>query len=241
MRPILCIAILFCCTHLHASQKVDSTQNIWQVHGFIQLNNNGISPVPAFSLGKPSLMTTLAITKNRFIYGPEVNYGFDGLPWTVNSWFRYRSKEKNNNTYGAGTGLSFFFTRDEKMANSKGSYNQYLPFELFFSHNFSDKNSLSLTYWHSNGLDSGSVKSGHFVILSAGFSKIKVSRSIKMDLRPNLFYIANEIPFKGFFGSIMLNIYPNKSPLSLFSQVVQPFWLEGTSDFNYNFGLNFNF
>ena len=90
------------------SQTVDSTKKVWQFHGNIQVNNNGISPVPAFSLGKPALMTSLFLTKGRFTYSPEFNYGSDGKPWVVNQWFRYQWTQ-GKWAYRTGLNFSLFF------------------------------------------------------------------------------------------------------------------------------------
>ena len=69
--------LIFLHVTFYLSAQTDSTAQAWQFHGNIQLNNNGISPVPAFSLGKPSLMSSLFIKKGGFTYSPEFNYGAD--------------------------------------------------------------------------------------------------------------------------------------------------------------------
>lgn len=228
---------------------VDSTLNVplpktWQFHGNIQLNNNGISPVPAFSLGKPSIMNTFFISKGNFNYSPELNYGSDGLPWTVNNWIRYRKNFSKFNI-GLGTAFSMFFSRKEVGTNSNtrtiAELNQYAPVEAFIGYKFSEKNSLSFTYWKAHGLDYGSVRNGHFLMLSGGFTKINLSKSINFDLRPNLFYLNNSIPYEGLFCSAIIGLNHSKFPIHPFTQLVQPIWVRGGADFNWNFGVNYMF
>ena len=226
------------------SQTVDSTKKVWQFHGNIQVNNNGISPVPAFSLGKPALMTSLFLTKGRFTYSPEFNYGSDGKPWVVNQWFRYQWTQ-GKWAYRTGLNFSLFFLREKVIKDNKeieiAKLNQYTALEGGLTYKLSDKNSLGLTYWNSYGLDYGSVKSGHFVMLSAVFTQIPLSKSLFLHLRPNLFYINNTVPFEGLFTSAIVTISHKKYPFSLFTQGVQPIWVAQATKSNWNYGLNYTF
>lgn len=224
--------------------QTDSTKEAWQFHGNIQVNNNGISPVPAFSLGKPALMTSLFLSKGGFTYSPEFNYGSDGKPWVANQWFRYQWT-RGNLTYRTGLNFSLFFLREKVVKDNKeveiAKLNQYTALEGGLTYKVSDKNSLSLTYWNSYGLDYGSVKSGHFLMLSAAFTQIPMSKSLFLHLRPNLFYINNTVPFEGFFASVIVSISHKKYPFSLFTQGVQPVWVAQPTKSNWNYGLNYTF
>lgn len=236
MKFFYCILFSFLSINTFANSLADSTKKTWQFHGVIQVNNNGISPVPAFSLGKPALMSTFFIQKGGFSFSPEFNYALDGKPWVVNQWLRYQ-KTQNRLTFRTGGNMSLFFRRD----NSEVKLNQYLALEGFVSYRMSDRSSLNLLYWNSHGLDPTAVKSGHFLSLSANISKIHVSKSLLVDLRPNLFYLTNTIPFKGLFVSAITSISHKKYPVSIFIQAVQPISTKPVSNFNWNYGLNYIF
>lgn len=250
MKIISILTFLHLSFHLLA--QTDSTKmvqpeavgKVWQFNGNIQLNNNGISPVPAFSLGKPSLMSSLFVKKGGFTYSPEFNYGADGKPWVVNQWFRYQWT-RGNFTYRTGLNFSLFFGREKVLKDNKiievVKLNQYTALEGGLVYKLSDKNSLSLTYWNSYGLDYGSVKSGHFLILSANFSHIPLSKSLFLQLRPNVFYLSNKVPFKGLFVSAITSIEHKKYPFSLFIQGVKPVWVAQETKSNWNYGLNYTF
>lgn len=251
MKSNLILFLLLLKTALFAYSPADSIniflpqKKTWQFHGNIQLNNNGISPVPAFSLGKPSIMNTFFISKGNFSYSPELNYGSDGLPWTVNNWIRYR-KDISKFRIGMGGALSMFFGREKRKVGlgekTFAVMNQYAPIEIFTGYKFSPKSSLSLTYWKAHGLDYGSVKNGHFVMLSGGFTNINLSKYINFDFRPNLFYINNSIPYEGFFSSVIIGLNIKKISIHPFTQLVQPLWMgKGKADFNWNYGLNYTF
>ncbi len=250
MKLILTLLILFISKEFFAKIVTDSTTTIttnktWQFHGNIQLNNNGISPVPAFSLGKPALMSMLFITKGNLIYSPEFNYGADGLPWVVNNWLRYKWT-KGKMKFGFGGALSLFFGRVKTTTNGKeritAPINQYIPLESSIGYNFSEKTNFGITYWRTRGLDYGSVSSGNFVMLSGNISKLNISKSMAFDIHPNLFYLKNTIPYEGFFGSMIVGLSIKKFPFHPFTQLVQPFWMgAGKSDFNWNYGVNYTF
>jgi hypothetical protein len=224
--------------------QTDSTKQAWHVNGFIMVTNNGISPVPAFSLGKPALMTTLYVKKGGFTFSPEFNYGSDGKPWTVNQWFRYQWT-KGKIIYRTGINHSLFFGRETLLKGNTNvlfaKLNQYIAIESGLTYKLSDKNSISLTYWRSYGLDYGSVKTGNFVSLSSTFSKIPFSKSLFLQLRPNLFYIYNQVPFEGLFVSAIASMSHKKYPFSLFVQGVQPIWSQPSAKQNWNYGLNYIF
>lgn len=221
---------------LFANEAIDSTQKVWHFNGIIQLNNNGISPVPAFSLGKPALMSTFFIRKGNFTFSPEFNYGSDGKPWVVNQWIRFQ-KNHEKITFRTGANLSLFFRR----ADDEVKLNQYLALEGFVGYKISEKSSLNLIYWYSHGLDPLAVKSGHFISLSTTISKIPLSKSLFLELRPNLFYLKNQIPFEGIFVSAISSISHKKMPISLFIQGVQPIKVNPSTPFNWNYGINYIF
>jgi hypothetical protein len=227
-----------------SSAQTDSTKKVWQFHGTIQVNNNGIAPVPAFSLGKPALMTTLFVSKGQFTYSPELNYGLDGNPWGINHWLRYQLT-RGKVTYRTGVSLSLFFQKDtiqkdnHELEITKTS--QYTAFEGGLSYKFSDKNSLNLTYWKSFGLDYGTIKSGHFVMLSATFTQIPLTKSLFLNVNPNLFYLNNTAPYEGLFTSAIVNVSHKKYPISLFTQGVQPIWVAQTTKSKWNYGLTYTF
>lgn len=236
MKFFYCILFSFLSINVFANNLADSTKKTWQFHGVIQVNNNGISPVPAFSLGKPALMTSFFVQKGGFTFSPEFNYGLDGKPWVVNQWLRFQ-KQHGRFLLRTGANMSLFFGR----IGSEIKLNQYLALEGFVSYRMSDRSSLNLLYWNSHGLDPMAVKSGHFLSLSANISKIPITKSLLLELRPNLFYLANTIPFKGLFVSAITSISHKKYPVSIFAQAVQPILVKPATNFNWNYGLNYIF
>ncbi len=230
------IFCFFLSTFSFAQNKSDSLKKAWQFHGFIQINNNGISPVPAFSLGRPALMSTFLINKGNFSFSPEFNYGLDGKPWVVNQWARYVIHTPKVH-FRIGLNASLFF-------NSSGpelKTNQYGALETAVVYPISKQSSVQLIYWRSRGLDPTAIKNGNFISLAGSFTQIKLSKQTRLDFRPNIFYIQNQIPFKGLFASAITSIQHKKLPFNLFVQAVQPIKVVQQSKFSWNTGINFLF
>jgi hypothetical protein len=218
-----------------------STITEWAFHGNVQLNNNGISPVPAFSLGKPALMTTLAIKKGRFTFNPEYNISWDARPWVINEWFRYLIPHKKS-YYQIGVNFSqFFVDKENEMNQITSKMNRYMSAEAIFGTSFNEHVGVRFTYWLSGSLDFDGVKSGHFILASLPISKLGASEGLNVNFTPNLFYINNTIPFKGIFTSLIANVGYNRIPIRLFGQAVQPIRADDSAHFNWNFGMNYSF
>ena len=226
------------------SEIKKDTINPIKVSGSIQLANNGISPVPAFSLGKPAIMTAFSIKKGNLSFNPQFNYGIDGRPWSSNNWLRLQFPKKKF-TFRAGINWSLFFKQATVTENNQTfvikRVNRYLETELAAFYQISDKITLQTMWWHDEGMDVDAVKRGSFYSLSATISKIPLSKSLKMTLIPHVFYLHNKIPFEGFFASAMAIFSYKNSPFTLSAQAVKPIWVKPESQFNWNIGLNWGF
>ncbi len=215
-----------------------------KVSGNVQLTNNGISPVPAFSLDKPALMTAFSIKKGNFSFSPQFNYGIDGKPWSSNNWLRLQFPH-NKFTFRTGVNWSLFFKRGTYTQNNQAYdvkvVDRYLELEAAVFYQISEKITLQTIWWHAEGMDKTAVPSGNFYSLSASIAQLKLSNSFNLSLIPNLFYLKNKVPFEGLFISGIAVFSYKKSPFTLSTQGVQPIWVEPKGKFNWNIGLNYSF
>jgi hypothetical protein len=228
-----------------SQEKKDSTKKMLiKVSGNIQVTNNGISPVPAFSLGKPAIMTVFTIKKGNVSFSPEFNYGIDGKPWSSNNWLRVQFPLKKL-TFRTGINWSLFFKRTMVTENNQTfevqRANKYLETEIAMFYKISEKTSLNFIWWHDNGIDIDAVRYGNFYSISASFNKILNSKTFNLDFRPNFFYLENAIPFEGTFISGIGIISYKNCPFNISVQGVQPIWVKPATDFNWNVGLNWGF
>ena len=214
------------------------------VSGSAQLTNNGISPVPAFSLEKPAIMTAFSIKKGNISFTPQFNYGLDGRPWSSNNWLRIQFPNKKW-TFRTGINWSLFFKKSIVTENNQTfevkRANRYLELEAAAFYKVSDKMTLQAVWWHDNGMDVDAVSYGDFYSISATITKIPLSKSLNLSLIPNLFYLTNAVPFEGVFISGMAILSYKNCPFTLSTQGVEPIWVEPKGKFNWNVGLNYGF
>ncbi len=215
-----------------------------EITGNAQITNNGISPVPAFSLGKPAIMTLLNIAKGRFSFSPAFNYSIDGKPWSSNNWFRYKFPGQRLN-FQIGVNWSLFFRKREIFEDGRSfeiqEANKYLENEVALSYKISEKSSLYFTWWHDQGIDIDAVRYGNFYSLAASLPQWPISKKLKLSLSPNFFYLENAIPFEGVFISAVAKVSREKWPVYLTLQGVQPLWVRPDANSSWNIGLNFGF
>lgn len=90
------------------SQKNGPTDDELDVSGAVSITNEGISIVPALSLGKPATLFNLSVGK-RFRFEPEFYFSIDGKPWSFLLWLRYDLVDNDNFSIrvGAHPGYSF--------------------------------------------------------------------------------------------------------------------------------------
>jgi hypothetical protein len=242
MKALLILVFLPILTF--SQNTTDTTKHPIRVSGSIQVTNNGISPVPAFSLGKPAIMTSFTISKKNLSFTPQFNYGIDGRPWSSNNWLRLQIPHKKL-TFRVGINWSLFF-KQQKITENGNTFNikrvnRYLENELAVFYQLNDKTTIQAIWWHDEGMDIDAVKRGSFYSLSSTISKIPLSKNLKLTLVPHIFYLNNKIPFKGFFVSgIAIFSYKN-SPFTISVQDVQPIWVESDGKSSWNIGLNWSF
>ena len=97
------------------SHKPDTLKTPLSIRGNIQMTNNAISPVPAFSLGKPALLTTLYLQKGRLAFHPEFNFDLEAKPWSINTWVRYQIIQQKKWDFTLGNNFSLFFKKIMKL------------------------------------------------------------------------------------------------------------------------------
>jgi hypothetical protein len=71
------------------SLQVDTVLKPWSSRHTINLTNNGVSIVPAFSLGQPAIIYTGSMGNSKFLWQPEVRMRYDVEPWSALLWGRY--------------------------------------------------------------------------------------------------------------------------------------------------------
>ena len=240
------LTVLFIFNQLCAQQSKDSTKKPITVNGSISVNNNGIDPVPAFALGEPALMSSIYIKKGNFTYNPQLNYSLKGKPWAVNNWFLYKIPITKRFSFRTGFNLDFFFKTeniiDENNKPAKVQVsNEYIDVELSCLYQLSTNATIGITYWNTHGIEYDALHLGNFVNLSAYFSNIPLGNFLNLELSPSVFFIKNQLPFKGIYVANTTFLSVKKIPVYLFYQAVQPIKVTPRQTFLWNMGINYRF
>ncbi len=242
------MSVLICCISnvSLANSLLDSTVARVPVptliKGNLQLTNNGISPVPYFTLGEPALLTNLYLTKGRLSFSPEFNFDLKAKPWSFNTWLRYNLIRTKRYNFYLGSNFSIIFKRlDPKIFKEDLQAQRYQMLDIMMTYKIDQKKMLSFYYWKTSTLDHLGITSSHFVMLALQIDNLLKSENTVISFRPSVFVINNTLPFSGLFMSQITKISTKKFPLSFSLQTVETLQSSEQAKFNWNVGVNVPF
>lgn len=212
------------------------------IKGNLQLTNNGISPVPYFTLGEPALLTNLYLTKGRLTFSPEFNFDLKAKPWSFNTWLRYNLIRSKRYNFYLGSNFSIIFKRlDPKLFKEDLQAQRYQMLDIMMTYKIDQKKMLSFYYWKTSTLDNLGITSSHFVMLALQIDNILKRDNTVISFRPAVFVINNTLPFSGLFMSQIIKFSTKKFPLIFSLQTVETLESSEPAKFNWNVGVNVPF
>ncbi len=213
----------------------------------IQISSNGISTVPAFSLGKPAILGTLFLKKDRFTLNQQVALSIEGQPWYFESSLNYHLIDwpKFDFKPYALSGVSF--NRSTVVINGHSEniteMQRYIFLNFPATYKLSDKLSLVGTTFHGYGFKDGAIEWATFLSLSAGIGELKLWDAMFLNLKPELLYINLDWATEGYFMTAWAGINHKKLPIQLSTQFIH--YHKGNITPNpglqWNVGLTFDF
>ncbi|MFI5154053.1 MAG: hypothetical protein ACHQET_12010 [Chitinophagales bacterium] len=241
--PILLLSVF---SNYATAQRTDSTKNISHFFASAAATNNGISLIPAFSLGKPAAIFDLSMGKNKFSFDPEFTYSLEGKPWYFLFWFRYKFLTAEKFRLSAGTHLAINFKSAVLPSNMDSKEvsiaERYLAFE-FSPNYFLTKNiSIGIYYLFSHGLDPTTINNTHFLTINAAILNIKLIEKVFMNIIPQFDYL-NQGKNDGFYFSSTFILARKNFPVSISSvinRVIQTS-TAGNHAFVWNVTLTYSF
>jgi len=245
-KPLL-IAFLFSCSWADCfAQQIDSSGFVHHFSGSASITNNGISLVPNFSLGKPAAIFLLSFGGDRFSVDPDIRFGLDGKPWTFLFWARYKLKNQGKFQVGTGAHLGLNFRRLNYVNGNEQTevlvVRRYLAGELVPNYFLTRSISIGSYYLYSRGLDEGTVKNTHFVILRMNFSHLPITEQFYLRASPQIYYL-NQDGREGEYVTASIALARNHFPLSvsyLFNKAIHSNIL-GSKDFIWSLSLTYSF
>jgi len=242
MKRALFLIFWIVATLAIAREKSDSTKNPLLISGELTFNSNGIAPIPAFALGKPTIMANITLRKNRFTYNPQLSYGLDFKPWIIDNWFHYKLVEKPKFEMKAGINISMFFSEKKTPDEDFWQGQRYIAFEIAGKYKLSQTRSLGLMLWYDNGIDPGTI-TGYFLNLVFDQSDIRIGKNLLLAINLQTFYIDYTDENDGFFISPKVSCAVRAVPAFLFIQAIIPLTsnISPYPEFQWNIGLGYSF
>lgn len=242
----LLIFVLMSAFHSGFSQTNDSAKSVLHLSGTVNVTNNGISLVPNFSLGKPAVIINLSAGNGRFSFDPDIRFSLSAKPWTMLFWGRYKilPAGKFRLTTGAHLGLNFRTTILPINGDTaeRNIVRRYLAAELVPNYIITKNISVGMYYLYSHGLDAGTVKHTHFLILNTNFSNIKISSQVFARFTPQVYYLKQDFR-QGYYFTSSLSIAKKNFPLSVYGLINQKLSgnITGSKDFIWSTGVIYSF
>ena len=186
----------------------------------VSINSNGVASIPAFSLGKPAIIASVSLAKNRFSYDPVLAYGVNVKPWFIDNWLHYKIISKPAFELRAGFNFSTFFSNIEVDDETILKGERYFALALEATYKVAPNSSLTFMYWNDRGQEPGSI-SGHFFNLVGERSDIKIGNQLLMAANVQLFYIGYDGNNDGLFVTPKISAALINLPFTLFFQATQ--------------------
>ena len=247
MRVSFCLLLFFIFPHSYSIEPADSSKTKLKASAIFSLNTNGISSIPAFSLGKPAVIASVSLVKNRFSYDPQLAYGLNFKAWFIDSWLHYKLIDRPHFEFRPGFNFSTFFSdytasgetviKDETIRQAQ----RYFTIEFTGICKFSSNSSLTIGYWNDRGQDKGTLL-GHFFNLIGEKSDINIGRSILLTADLQIFYIEYQGKNDGLFLSPKITSSLRNVPFSVFFQPIQALYSNITPfpGFRWNLGIAYS-
>jgi hypothetical protein len=220
MRVFFCMIFLSVFTFSYSSEPVDSLKTKLKANGSFSLNSNGVSSIPAFSLGKPAIIASVSLIKNRFSYDPQLAYALTFKGWFIDSWLHYKLIDRPHFEFRPGFNFSNFFSDYEGTGEKIRQAQRYFTAEFTGIYKFSRLSSLTIGYWNDRGQEKGTLL-GHFFNLVYERADIRIGKKVLLLADLQIFYIDYEGHNDGLFVSPKISASLSEIPFTIFFQPIQ--------------------
>jgi hypothetical protein len=240
MRFSFCLIFTITCTLCYGIAPADSSKTRLKATASVSINSNGVASIPAFSLGKPAVIASVSLAKNRFSYDPTLAYALNFKGWFIDSWLHYRIIDRPHFEFRPGFNFSTFFSDFKSEGETIREAQRYFTIEFTGIFKFNNNTTLTIGYWNDRGQDKGTLL-GHFFNLVGEKSDIGIGKSVLLDVAIQVFYIDYQGHNDGIFFSPKVSASLKNAPFALFLQPIQA--LESNISpfpgFRWNLGLSY--
>lgn len=228
-------------SYSYARVNSDTTKVSTVFSGSIQLTNNGISLVPAFSLGDPALVAFFEAKRKRFSYCPQFSFDSEGKPWYMNQWLRYQVIDKRKISYRSSISYSFLYKPTEEIIDGNTvpiiKTDRNILFEQLLVKGLTSKTVLVFAHLYGLSVEKGGIKL-NLVTLATSTKGISLSKKVAMDVSPSIFYLTYTGNNEGLFTTQNIGVRHQKYPVSLGFQATEPLWMKNLNVKSFNWALS---
>ena len=189
----LCVVLLitfFCFVPLSYSQSGINSQP--DVSASATITTEGISIVPALSLGEPAAIFNLSVG-HRLTFEPDLRFSLEGEPWSFLFWFRYDfvDTEKFELNIGAHPEINFRTTNAtiNDAANEIIEARRFLAGELDASYMVAPDVTVGSYYLYGHGFEVSVPDNTHYLSFRSTLSEIYLFQDIFLTMSPELYYL----------------------------------------------------
>ena len=182
--------------HPAFSQVVDSAGSRTEVTWAMSVTNNGISGIPAFTLGKPAASLDVSIHRGGFSVNPQFRVGLDATPWSFLFLGQYRLLDRDRLRVSVGAYPALAFRTATVSVNGVEREvvvaRHFAAGELSPSYALSRNVTVGTYYLYSHGLDADVTRHTHFVAARAGLANLRLPARFVARLDPQVYYLKSD-------------------------------------------------
>lgn len=206
------------------------------------VSNNGIAPIPAFSLNQPAAMVFLKtnITKN-LEFSPDITFDLrNGKGWFADTWIRWNQSLDTLNKWIATVGFdwSFFFQSYGTNGDAITQTVRYPTYQAKLKFNQSKKNTFIFDYWYTYPATSEKQYGVKGSYVSLMYSRTQEYKKFTIGGNLNIFYISYSDGSKGFGSSYDGYVSHNKSGLFLGAQLIHSLSPQSSTNMKLNWNVS---
>ncbi len=167
-----------------------------QLTGAVTVTNKGISFIPSFTLGKPAVISDIAIRWDRVSFEPQFRFGTDGKPWSFLFWGRYRAITRGRFLLAVGghPALSFKTTAVDAGGGPQEviTASRYVAGEIVATYALTTHLTVGPYYFLGHGLDPDTLKHTQFAAARANVTGVRLSDRYALEFAPQLYYLRTD-------------------------------------------------
>ena len=218
-----------------------------KLRGGATLTNNGISLLPAFSLGDPAITYDLSIGRETLRFEPQFRFALSGKPWSFSFWGRYELLRAGRFAVNVGANPSVVFKSARSNRGERSSEvivaQRRVATEVAPSYALTKDVSVGMYYMFSRGLDAGvPPQTTHFITVNTSISNIEVTEHFRLRVHPQ-FYFLRMADREGYYLTSNSSLHWTDVPVSIESTINWPITTTITAikPFDWNLGVRYAF